>query len=90
MHSQGITDYGTLGSVSSARRSIDVSFMDLATTEEDQNILPLEVVNLGDTVTIEFSEFGISEEQRVIKTEYNVLEERYNQLTLGAPFNKLY
>lgn len=90
MHSQGITDYGTLGSVSSARRSIDVSFMDLATTEEYQNILPLEVVNLGDTVTIEFPEFGISEEQRVIKTEYNVLEERYNQLTLGAPFNKLY
>ena len=72
------------------QQSIEVSFIDLSTTEEYKNIIPLETVNLGDTVTVQYKEFNVSGKLRVVKTEYNVLEERYNQLTLGSQFNALY
>ena len=79
-----------MGEVSKAKRSIDVSFVNLANTEEYRNILPLQSVHLGDTVTIEYREFGVNTKMRVVKTEYDVLAEHYNALTLGSQFNVLY
>ena len=65
-------------------RSIEVSFIDLSATDEYKNLIPLESINLCDIVTVMYPQWGISEKFRVVKTEYNVLEERYNNLTLGA------
>ena len=63
--------------------SIDVSFVPLWQTEEYKNIANLERVNLCDTVTVEFEKLGISAKAKVIKTEYNVLKDRYDSISLG-------
>lgn len=65
--------------------SIDVSFVDLAQTEEYKNIAPLEHVKLCDTVTVYFEALGIETSAKVVKTEYDVLKERYEKITLGNP-----
>ena len=65
-------------------RSIDVSFVDLSSTDEYKNIMTLESINLCDIVTVYYPQWNVNEKFRVVKTEYNVLEERYKNLTLGA------
>lgn len=64
--------------------SIDVSFIDLADTEEYKNIAPLEMVKLGDTVGVEFPKLGVMASAKVIKTTYNVLSGRYDKIELGS------
>lgn len=63
--------------------SIDVSFIALWQTEEYKDIAPLERVNLCDTVTIIFEKLGIEAKAKVIATEYDVLHERYNKISVG-------
>lgn len=63
--------------------SIDISFVALWQTEEYKNIAPLERVNLCDTVHVDFEQLGVSATAKVIKTDYDVLAERYNSITIG-------
>lgn len=63
--------------------SIDVSFVDLADTEEYKN-LSRELIGLCDTVTVKFEALGINNTAKVTKTVYNVLQERYDSITLGT------
>lgn len=64
--------------------SIDVNFVPLWQTEEYKNVAPLERVSLCDTVSVVFNDLGINASARVNKTEYDVLNERYNEITLGS------
>ena len=63
--------------------SIEVSFIALWQTEEYKDIAPLQRVKLCDTVTIEFEKLGISAKAKVVKTEYDVLAERYRSIQIG-------
>ena len=63
--------------------SINVSFVNLPDTVEYKDIAPLETVSLCDTITVEFAKLGISAKAKVVKTEYDVLRERYDRLTVG-------
>lgn len=63
--------------------SLTVSFIALWQTEEYKNIAPLERVSLCDYVTIRFEKLGVDATAEVIKTEYDVLTERYNEIELG-------
>lgn len=63
--------------------SIDVSFIQLWQTEEYKNIVSLERVSLCDTVHIVFDKLGVNAVAKVIKTEFDVLNERYIKITLG-------
>ena len=63
--------------------SIDVSFVALWQTEEYKDIANLERVRLCDTVTVEFEPLGISAKAKVVKTEYDILKERYKSIELG-------
>lgn len=63
--------------------SIDVSFAPLWQTEEYRNIANLERVNLCDTVTVIFEKLGVSATAKVVKTVYDVLNERYDTIELG-------
>lgn len=63
--------------------NIKVSFVALWQTEEYKNIANLERVKLCDTVTVYFEKLGIEAQAKVIKTEYNVLKDRYNSIELG-------
>lgn len=62
--------------------SIDVSFVNLSDTEE-YKYLSSEDINLCDTVMVRFDELGIDAKAKVIKTEYNVIADRYNEISIG-------
>ncbi|MCR4850690.1 MAG: phage tail protein [Lachnospiraceae bacterium] len=64
--------------------SIKVSFIELADTEEYKEVLPLQAVSLCDTITVQFEELGINTTAEVVETDYDVLNERYNSIQIGA------
>ncbi len=64
--------------------SIKLSFVDLSQTEEYKEILPLQQVNLCDTIKVQFEELGIDTTAKVVETEYDVLGERYNSIQVGS------
>ena len=74
-----ITD-NKLGTIPS---KLEVSFVALWQTENYKNVAPLERVSLCDYVTVWHDKLGIKADLQVIKTEYNVLAERYNSIVLG-------
>lgn len=63
--------------------SIDVSFVDLAQTEEYKDLLSLQEVELCDTIKVEFPELGVSTTEKITKTVYDVLAERYTKIGVG-------
>ena len=69
--------------------SIDVSFVNLRDTEEYKDYAVLQDVNLCDTVTVLFEELGVSTTAKVITTEFDVLNERYNNIEVGDPKSDL-
>ena len=62
--------------------SAKVSFVSLWQTEEYKNIAPLQRVNLCDTVTVVYDTED-TVKTKVVKTVYNVLLERYDEIELG-------
>lgn len=63
--------------------SIKVKFVDLSDTDEGGNVGLLERVKLGDTVTVIFEPFDIEAKAKVTEAVWNVLEDRYDEITLG-------
>ena len=62
---------------------ITVSFVNLYDTEEYKNVAVLERVKMCDQVNVLYESLGVNFKTRVVKTEYDVLLERYNKITLG-------
>lgn len=71
------------------KNNITVSFVALWNTEEYKNIAPLERVKMCDTVHVQVPKFGINFDTKVVKTDYNVLLEKYNSITLGDTYYTL-
>lgn len=65
------------------KNSIDVSFVNLAQTEEYKDLVALERVRMCDTVTVIYEKLGVNIKTKVIKTVYNVLTEKYDSISLG-------
>ena len=65
------------------RVNISVSFAALWQTEQYKSIAPLERVNLCDTIHVYFEKLGVSASAKVIRTEYDVLKERYVSIEIG-------
>lgn len=64
--------------------NIEIDFVQLWQTPEYESVAALQRVSLCDTVSVYFPEMGIIEaEQKVVKTVYNVLLERYDSMELG-------
>ena len=80
---QYATEYATDNDVGSPSVNITASFEALWQTEEYKDIAPLERVSLCDTVTVWFPDLGIDATSQVIRTNYDVLAERYNEIELG-------
>lgn len=66
-----------------------ISFVALWQTEEYKDIAPLERVGLCDTVKIVFEPLGVETTAKVIRTEYDVLLERYNEIEIGDKVTSL-
>lgn len=64
--------------------SIDVSFVNLADTDEYKDLIQLQAVNLCDTIPVQFEPLGINTTAKIVKTEYDVLSEKYNKITVGS------
>lgn len=65
--------------------NLEVDFVQLWQTEEYKDIAPLQQVNLCDTVAVYYPELDIRVVEKVIKTEYNTLLDRYDKIELGDP-----
>ena len=63
--------------------NLQVSFVALWQTEEYESIANLERVKMCDSVTVVYDRLGVNAKMRVIKTDYDVLKERYNSIELG-------
>lgn len=63
--------------------NIKISFVQLWNTEEYKDVAVLERVSLCDRVSVYYPDFDISVKVKVVKTEYNVLLDRYNSIELG-------
>lgn len=64
--------------------NITVSFVQLWQTEEYANVAPLQKVGLCDTVSVIYPELGVEKATvKVIKTVYNTLLDRYDEMELG-------
>lgn len=77
------TSYMTANKFGVPKVSIKVSFVALWQTEEYKNVAPLERVYLCDTVNVYYEKLGITAAAKVVKTQYNVLLDRYNSIELG-------
>ena len=61
-----------------------VDFVQLWQTEEYEQYAPLQRVNLCDTVRVYYPELGVNAiRQKVVKTVYNTLLDRYDEITLN-------
>lgn len=62
----------------------EVDFVQLWQTEEYENYAPLQRVNLCDTVRVYYPELGVNAvREKVVKTVYNTLLDRYDEITLN-------
>jgi phage minor structural protein len=64
-------------------QTITVDFVAMWQTDEYKDIAPLQSVKLCDTVAVVMSLYGVSYRTKVIKTVYNVIADRYDQIQLG-------
>lgn len=81
------TSYMNANAKTSASVSIDVSFIPLWQSNEYSDVSgieELEKVELCDIVTVDYEPFGISLKTKVVKTQYNVLLDRYDAIELGT------
>lgn len=63
--------------------TLDVTFVDLARTEEYKDYQSLVTVTLGDTVTVEYAPLSILKVLRVRSVEYDCLTGMFTQIRLG-------
>lgn len=70
--------------------SMKVSFVDLAKTEEYKEYAPMEQLHLCDKVYVTFEKLGVSQYAKVIKTVYNVLDDKYDSLEIGDNVSTLF
>lgn len=64
------------------RDTLEVNFVPLWQTAEYENIAPLERVSMGDTVHVVYKDFNVT--MKVVEYYYDVLAERYTDITLGT------
>ena len=69
--------------------SLKLSYAQLEQTEEYKGKAILERVGLCDTVHVVFERLGVDATAKVVKTVYNVLLDRYDNVELGTPRSNL-
>ena len=65
------------------KENLKVDFIALWQTPEYEQYAVLQRINLCDTVTVQYPALGVDAKAKVIKTVYNVLTERYDEIELG-------
>ena len=77
--------YITAAGIGVPEVSIDVNFVNLGDTEEYKDLGGIFAqAALCDTVTVIFERLGISTTAKIVKTEWNVLLDKFNKITIGS------
>lgn len=63
--------------------NLKVKFVNLADSDEYENVAALETVELCDTVTVVYEKLGVQATAKVVKTDWDVLAERYTSVEIG-------
>lgn len=77
--------YASKNAKSEASTNLNVSFVALWQTEEYAQYASLQRLRLCDVVTVRHEDLGVDDKLEIIETNYNVLTERYDSMTLGEP-----
>lgn len=83
MLEEAASKYITDNNIGVPKVNLDVSFVQLAQSEEYKNYSLLETVRLCDTVSVEFPKLGVSAKSKCVKTVYDVIADRYISIELG-------
>lgn len=77
-----LRSYMNANSIGVPKVSINLSFVDLSQTVEYADVI--QSVALGDTVHVHFEKVGVDASARVVKTRWNVLLDRYDNIDIGS------
>lgn len=61
-----------------------ISYVKLSQTEEYKNTTLIDDVRLGDSITVIFPKMNVHVTSRVVKTRYNVLYDRHENISVGS------
>lgn len=75
--------YITSNKIGVPKVNLKVQFVDLAKTLDYKHLKLIEEINLGDWVNVYFDKLGVRSRAKVIKTAWNVLLDRYDEIELG-------
>ena len=75
--------YVTQNRIGIPKVSITVTAVNLADALEFKGNAAVEDIGLCDTVTVDFVKLGVQEKAKIIRTEYDVLRERWNSFEVG-------
>ena len=73
----------------SPRVTVKVSFVPLWQTAEYKDFYDLEFVQLCDTVKVKYPPLGTDLSAKVVKTVFDVIQERYTNIEIGTPSKNL-
>lgn len=65
-------------------QSLTVNFLNLRDTDEYKQFEPLYKCKLCDSIRVFFPKYGVNQIFKIVKTTYDVLDERYQELELGS------
>lgn len=73
--------------LSKPKVDLTVDFVDLADSLGEETAKNLERVELCDKVTVQFEKLGVNSKAKVVKTVYDVLKEKYKNISLSSTGN---
>lgn len=71
------------------RVSLEIGYLSIKNELLGSQTNSTNTLHLGDTVTIRFPDLGIDTKERIVKTVYNVLQERWESVTIGTQMDDL-
>lgn len=77
-------EYVAKSQLQKIKETISVSFVKMGDIEEYSNLKDLEVVKLGDYVSVIYDKLEVDSKLQVVSTEFNVLNKKYNEIELGT------
>lgn len=69
--------------IASPKISLEVSFIELATSERYKYLKSMEYIEVGDDVSVTHSDLGIDINARIYSIEYDCLSNSYTKITVG-------
>ena len=80
---QAAAEYIDKNGLDKPKVSLSVKYVDLSRTQEYADMVNLDHIELGDTVTVQYVRLGVDVKARVTALTYDVLRDVYDKLTVG-------